>query len=135
MSQENVDRVREAFAAFKRGDLETAVSVFHPEAEWYPYLGAREGDLYRGRDSLLKMWSDIKESFGGSFRIEPQEAIDCGEQVVLVVEARGTGSGSGAEVRQSWAQLATMQDGLVLRVEPFSDRDAALEAAGRLGLP
>lgn len=125
-----MDRVRAAFDAFNRGDFEAAVAVFHAEAEWHPYLGALEGNVYRGRDALLRMWLGIEESFGGSLRLEPQEFIECGDQVVVVVEAQGKGSGSGAEVRQSWAQLATMRDGFVFRVEPFPDRAAALEAAG-----
>jgi ketosteroid isomerase-like protein len=46
-----------------------------------------------------------------------------------VIEARATGGGSGAEVRQSWVQLATIRDGLICHVEPYPDRSAALEGA------
>jgi hypothetical protein len=47
-----------------------------------------------------------------------------------LIEARGTGGSSGVEVRQRWARVATIHDGLIVRVEPDPDMDAALEATG-----
>jgi ketosteroid isomerase-like protein len=129
MSEENVERVREAYAAFNRGDVEAAVAVFDEEAEWYPYLGALEGSVYRGREALRQMWTELNESFSGKLEIEVKELIDCGERIVAVIEARAVGSASGAEVRQAWAQLAALRNGLVIRVEPYPDKAAALEAA------
>jgi uncharacterized protein len=129
MSEENVEVIRAAYEAFNRRDFEAVRTLLHPEVEWQPYLGVVEGSSHRGPDALLKMWSSIDESFGGTFRADVRELIDCGEQVVIVLEARGRGSGSGAEVRQNWAQVATIREGLVFRVEPYPDRDAALEAA------
>jgi len=56
--------------------------------------------------------------------------IDVDDAVITVVEARGVGTSSGAEVHQTWAQMYSIRDGLIFRVEPFADKDAALEAAG-----
>lgn len=129
MSDEDVDRVREAFEAFNRGDFDTAVAFFHPNAEWIPYLGAVDGSIYRGRAALKAMWAELNDNFSGSLRLELEELIDCGHSVVAVVEASGTGTTSGVEVHQRWAQLAAIRDGLVFRVEPFPDKASALEAA------
>jgi ketosteroid isomerase-like protein len=129
VAQQEVEIVRAAYAAFNRRDFKAVSAVLHPEVEWHPYLGAVEGNLYRGRDAILSMWSDLDESFGGTLRMEVLELIDRGEKIVAVIEARATGSGSGAEVRQRWVQVATMRDGLVFRVQPYPDRDSALEAA------
>ncbi len=131
MSEENVELVRDAYAAFNRGDYETALTAFHPEIEWVPYLGALQGSIYRGRQALLEMWNDINEHLGGAFRIEAREIVDRGETIVVVVEAHGTGSSSGAELRQKWAQVASLRDGLIVRVEPYSTREAALAAVAR----
>jgi ketosteroid isomerase-like protein len=130
MSQDNVALVRQAFAAFNRGDFEAAMSAFDSEAEWIPYLGALEGQAFRGRTAILRMWSDINDNLGGSLRVEPQEVVDCGDRIVAVVEAFGSGTGSGAEVHQRWAQLVLVRNGLIVRVEPFATRAEALEAAG-----
>jgi ketosteroid isomerase-like protein len=133
MSQENVELVRVAYAAFNRRDFDAIGEVLHPDLEWHPYLGAVEGSIYRGRNAVLEMWSDLDDSFGGTLRVELLEVIDCGEQVVAVIEGRGTGSGSGADVRQRWAQVATIRDGAVFRVRAYPDRASALEAAGLSG--
>ena len=130
MSQENADLVRRSYAAFNRGDYETAAAAFHPEAEWYPYLSALEDAVYRGREALVKMFKELDESFTEGVQVEVQEIIDGGDQLVVVLEAHGKGAGSGVDVRQRWAQLASMRAGLVFRVTPFPDRGAALEAAG-----
>ena len=131
MSQENVELVRQGFAAFNRGDYETGVTFFHPEVEWHAYLGELGGSVHRGREALVKMWRDLDDNLGGNLRVETLEIIDCGENdVVVVLEARGTGTGSGVRVHQRWAQLYSAVDGLVIRVRPFPDREAALRAAG-----
>jgi ketosteroid isomerase-like protein len=131
MSQENVELVRQTFAAFNRGDPETAAGLFHPEVEWHAYLGAPGGSVHRGREALIKMWRDLNDNLGGAFGVEALEIIGCeGDLVVAVVEARGTGTESGAQVHQRWAQLYSIRDGLVFRVKPFQNREAALRAAG-----
>ena len=131
MSEENVELVRQSFAAFNRGDPETAAALFHPEVEWHAYLGAPGGSVHRGREALVKMWRDLNDNLGGTFGVEALEIIDCGAgRVVAVVEARGTGTESGAQVHQRWAQLYSVRNGLVAQVKPFRDREAALKAAG-----
>lgn len=130
MSQENVELVRQSFAAFNRSDPETAAALFHPEVEWHAYLGALGGSVHRGRKALVKMWRDLNDNLGEAFRVEALEIIDCGKDVVAVVEAQGTGTESGAQVRQRWAQLYSVRDGSVTCVKPFPNREAALRAAG-----
>jgi len=130
LSQENVEIVRRGFAAFNEGDLETTASLFHADAEWRPYLGQLGGRVHRGRDAIVKMWSDINEHLVG-LEMEPREFIDCGEAVVVMVEAKGIGTSSGAAVDDRWAQLYSLEDGLVRSVEAFSTRESALEAARR----
>lgn len=62
MSEENVELVRSAYAAFNRGDFDAVGRFFHPEIEWHPYLGVVDGNLYRGRDAILTMWMGLEVS-------------------------------------------------------------------------
>ena len=124
-----MDRVLAAHEAFNRGDLDATVEFFHPEAAWIPYLAGLEGREFRGHAALLDMWRGLRQNYAG-FRIDPQEVIDGGDRLVVVVEARTIEPRSGVEVRQKWAQLLSMRDDLIERVEPFPTRDEALEAAG-----
>ena len=128
MSQDNVDIVRRSFAAFNAGDLEAAASEFHPELEWIPYLGRLDAGVYQGPAEIVRMWSDLKSHLS-RFRIEPVELIDCGRQVIAVIEVRGSGNLSGATIAQRWAQLYWIEEGLVRKMEVFPTREEALKAA------
>ena len=131
MSQENVERIRQAYAAFNRGDFDGVAEILHPEIEWRPYLGAVEGAVYHGLDQIRGMWESLEEGFGDSFQVEIEELVDLDDQVLIVLQARARGPGSGVEVRKGWVQAATMRDGLVYRVEPYPDVETAREALGR----
>jgi ketosteroid isomerase-like protein len=131
MSQANVESVRRGFAAFNEGDLEAAAKDFDPDVVWIPYLGRLGGgDVNRSRASIVAMWSDLKSHFS-DVEIEPVELIDCGDQVVAVVEVRGMGSLSGAAIEERWAQVYWFRDGLVRRMEVRPTREEALAAASR----
>ena len=62
--------------------------------------------------------------------MDVEQIIDAGDQVVAVVHERATGRGSGLEVDQHLAQVLTIQDGRVVRIESFTDRADAVKALG-----
>ena len=66
MSQENVDRMRQALEAWQRDDRqETEVllrKVVAPDFEMHPlYLDK----MYRGVEGLWAMWADARREMGG----------------------------------------------------------------------
>jgi ketosteroid isomerase-like protein len=69
-----------------------------------------------------------------SWREEPEttveEVIGSGDHVVVIACFRGRGRGSGVTVAQRLYEVYTLRNGRVLRVDEFTDRDQALEAAG-----
>ena len=52
------------------------------------------------------------------------------DRVLVLITARGRGKGSSVEVEAYWAQLWTFRDGKATRLEGFTNRAEALEAAG-----
>jgi ketosteroid isomerase-like protein len=56
-------------------------------------------------------------------------AIDA-DRVFVVQYERARGKGSGVPFERSWAVLFTMRADKVIRLEFFTDRSEALEAAG-----
>jgi ketosteroid isomerase-like protein len=54
--------------------------------------------------------------------------VDFGDALLVCVQQRGTGSGSGVAVSKPVFQVFTLRDGLVLRQEDFLDRFDALKA-------
>jgi ketosteroid isomerase-like protein len=59
-----------------------------------------------------------------------QDFIEAGDQVVTLVRQVGRGRLSGAEVEQRFAQLWTVRGGKIVRMEMYTDKETALEAAG-----
>jgi ketosteroid isomerase-like protein len=131
VSQENVEAVHIAFDAWNRGDVQTALDYIHPDVEWeenpevYPGLDR----IYRGHDGFLKRQRDAFDMWEW-FKAEPQEVIDEGEHVVVVLRLRAKGRHSGIEVAMTVYDCFTFRDGKVVRHRLFGSRAEAFKAVG-----
>ncbi len=131
MSQENVELIRTAYAAFSRGDVDAMLQVCDPEVECQLPQGGLNAGTLRGHQALRAFLESYVESFE-SFQIEPEEIKDAGDRVLVFLRVLGRGRGSGADVEVRPAHLWTMQSGKGIRVEAFTEqsRASALEVAG-----
>ena len=84
MSQQNLEIVRATYEAVNRGDISEAIGRISPQAEldFSRALGPYRG-VYRF-DQVRAFTEDYLAAFD-SVRIEPEELIDAGEQVVVPV--------------------------------------------------
>ena len=87
---------------------------------------------YRGQDEVRKFFED---DWFSTFPFEEWEVtlddvIDAGDQVVSMSRQHGRGAGSGALAELELAQVSTVRDGQIVRVDNYLDRGKALEAAG-----
>jgi ketosteroid isomerase-like protein len=64
---------------------------------------------------------------------EPEEFIEGGDQVVVIVKTRMRPRGSSAEIENRTGHLWTIRDGTVLSMRFFAKPEQALEAAGVRG--
>ena len=139
MSDENVEIVRRLFhlylEALDRGDLDI---WFNSDdlAEDFEWVMPREGGLglppsYRGREGFrefMKAWTE--EQFQ-DWSIELERLIDAGgDRVVAFFHQRATGRESGVPVELRMATLYELEDGRIVRMRHFLEREEALEAAG-----
>ena len=135
MSQENVEVVRRAFEAFNRGGVDACVNegLWSPEIVWdvtpsgVPGLGA-----YRGHEEVKRFLDD--DWFSAfpfeEWEVKLEDVIDAGDQVISMSRQHGRGASSGALAELELAQVVTLRDGQVVRVDNYVDREKALEAAG-----
>jgi ketosteroid isomerase-like protein len=141
MSQESVKLVMglqrapdDDFAQLIRDDemwaqLAEAVAPFvHAEAETVR-PGLPGGRTYTGLDGFRESWLDWLAPYA-EYRTEVEEAIDCGERVLLLQSSSGRLEGSTKEVKLAPAVVYTVRDGKIARFEPYADRAQALEAVG-----
>lgn len=130
MSQENVERTLRGYEALNRGDLDGAVAGLSPDCELSLPPVLPEADFKPGRAGLKRFWETWADTFE-NFRMEIEETVDAGDQVMVMAAARGTGKGSGAKVRTpTFAIVWTYRDEQVVRMEAHPTRAAALEAMG-----
>ncbi|MEK6271438.1 MAG: nuclear transport factor 2 family protein [Actinomycetota bacterium] len=134
MSEENVERAREAYDALglavRKGDLDAFFRQYvHPEIEWVPLEGAPDVAPAHGhgpvKARMMAMLDVMEEP-----QIDPEEIIDAGERVVIAIRISGRGRASGIDVEASWFHVLTARDNKVVRIEWHRSRDEALEAAG-----
>ena len=128
MAQENVDKSREFIEAYNRRDFDEALKDFHPEADWV--LPAMQGfDSCKGPDQIKLFWDGLDETME-ELRLDPQEYVDGGDRVAVRLRYYGRGKGSGAELdTEMYHQVATFDDGTIVRMEYFTSWDQALAAA------
>jgi ketosteroid isomerase-like protein len=132
MSQENVDRVREFIAAYNRRDFEAAVDSFDPEID-FVLPAHQSADSGRGIDHVIRFFEGLDETFD-DVKLLPQEFIDGGDRIATRLRHYAHGKGSGLVLDEElYHQVTTFRDGRIVRIEYFTDWDAALEAAELLG--
>ena len=132
MSQENVEIARTGCEAWLRRDLDAMFETCNPDVEWDTtrFEGWVENKVYRGQSEVrrfLEEWlaSWDWESYEASF-----ELLDKGEQVVVLWSQRMAGRGSGAPVKLDSAQVQTLRDGRISRIDNYTDPNEALKAVG-----
>ena len=129
MSEENVERLRHAFEQFvATGELS---GDFAPDFVWdmCTFRDWPEQQIYPGIEGareFLKEWRDAWEDW----ELEVEALLDAGDRVVALVRQHGRSKAAGTPVDMSFAQVWTLRDGKEARMDMYSDRAEALEAAG-----
>jgi ketosteroid isomerase-like protein len=130
MSEENVELVRQVIEAWNRGDLDWLLNHSTPEFEFrtarlFPDLEA----VYRGREGFRRFWNTFRPPWEYvSAEIERIEST-ADDRVLVLFRFHGRGR-DGVDVKRDYAQLFTLDDGMLSQVVGFADWQDALEAAG-----
>jgi ketosteroid isomerase-like protein len=118
-----------------RGDtsalLELAREIGTPDVEWGA-TGAFPGveGMYRGPEAMQE-WMNVIRSEWENFRVTLDEVLhDEGDVLVVTELLRGRGRESGVEVEMRVFSAYWFEQGKLRRRAAFTERLAALEAAG-----
>src|SRR5271165_7182931 len=125
MSQENVQLIEAAMAHFgATGEPEWSATDAEVEVYDHDILDAGE---YRGHVGYRR-WLEDWAAAWSEFSLEPEEFIDAGDSVVVVLRMKATGRGSGVTVERQDGLVVRLRDGLAVRLEYYNSRDQALKA-------
>src|SRR5215813_1640787 len=126
MSSENVDLVRSAYRAFRRGDTRSVFGALDPGVEFSQSGEVPWGGRYKGPDEvgvfLYKLTSAIDSD------LDPDQFVDAGDSVVAVGLTRGRALATGKEFEVRAVHVWTVRDGKILRFEAYIDNPRMLDA-------
>ncbi len=128
MSQEKVEIVRRDIAARDARDWAALAEIWHPEIEWKLVRGG----TYQGLSEITD-FLDTLSGLHADYRVEADELLDAGGQVVTVerVSGRGLkGSDAAGWIGETIFRVVSFKDGRMWRVTEYPTRRHALEAAG-----
>ena len=126
MSRENVEIVRRSYEHFNRtGEVDYTIL----DSDIVYDLSRRTFDphVFRGREGVREFLRLIWEQWA-SRRMEPQDVVDAGDNIVASVRLVGVGRQSGVETMANAAHVWSFRDDKIVRLTVFQTMEEALEA-------
>jgi len=128
MSQADVETLRRGFAAFAREGIAGVFEFATDDFELVTPLVGQERSL--GRDETISALEDQFEVFE-DWSVEPEEFIDLGRHIVVVVRQHVRTRRSGVVMDTPAAWTFEMRDGRAARLTIHTGKEAALAALGQ----
>ena len=115
MAHPNEDLVREAYAAFGRGDMDALRDKFFTQDVRYHVTDRSllAGD-YEGVDQVLQFFARIFEMSGGTFSFELHDVLANDEHAVALVTVRG--ERAAKQLNDNMVQTSHLRDGKAFEV-------------------
>jgi len=122
--------LRDAYAAFNRGNIDAAVQGFDAQIEWIEPAEFPGGGVYHGRDGVKHYLTQSRAAWteGSS---EPEQFITAGNRIVVLVHARVRPKGSNDWQDVRLADVYTVRGGKIVQMRAFADRHEALRWVGQ----
>lgn len=119
--------------AYDAGDLsaewEDWLACVHPDHVWRTVF---LGGTFRGHRDCLKVWDDFLR-WAADYRAKLEEVEDLGGgHVYAEVAVTGRSKDGAGRMDARFYDVITIRDGKIARLEEYTSRDEALEAASRV---
>ena len=120
-AQENVQIVKDAYAAFGRGDIQGLLALFAEDIEWIsPGEGLPLAGTYRGQARVAGFFQKVSEMVEISF-FEPREFVAQGDRVLVVGFDRGRVKATNRTFEGHWVMAFTIRNAKVTNVREYTD--------------
>jgi len=126
--EENVQVVKDFFAALGSGDKQRLLALVAEDIEWiipgedWPLAGTRRG--HAGLADLLETASKTLET-----STEPREFVAQGDRVLVVGFARGKVKATNKTFEDDWIFAITVRDGRLTSIREYIDTQALARAS------
>ncbi|SAK45128.1 nuclear transport factor 2 family protein [Caballeronia ptereochthonis] len=133
--EENVQIVKDFFAAIGRGDKQGLLALCAEDIEWiipgedWPLAGTHHG--HAGLADLLQTQSETMETS----LTEPRESVAQGDRVLVVGFARGRIIATNRTFEDDWVFAITVRNGKLTNIREYVDTQALARASEMDALP
>src|SRR5262245_59767695 len=124
-----VEIVRESFDAYRRGDLDALTRWMHPDIEIHDWPESADPRVYRGPDGMVEARDEWGKAWEYMYGI-PTRFVETSDRGFAFIPMTGKGRGSEIEMELDSYGVFTFRGSKVSKVQYFTDRVAALAAAG-----
>jgi ketosteroid isomerase-like protein len=129
--QQNIGLVRQAYAAYGRGDVDEVLACMATQIEWeiatvpsLDFTGKRHGsDQVAEYFRLAEEQRTVRE-------FTPKEFIAQGDKVIVLGHGAWTTRGTGRDFESDWVHVFTVTNGRIAAFREFMDSHVAVEAFG-----
>jgi ketosteroid isomerase-like protein len=129
MSQADIEDIRARYAAITAGDRAAAFRGVHPGFTLKTPDRVPNAGTYFGEQETVRFFDDFWEPFEEVIT-EPQEFVERGDRIVVILRVRLRSKGSSAFVELRVGAVWAMKDGKPLRLEMYPEAEEAFEAVG-----
>ncbi len=129
VSNEFIAELREAYAAFNHGDIDSALKPFDRRIEWSEPAEFPGGGTYYGLDGVKRYLTQSKAGIAEGTS-EPEQFVVVGNRVVVLVHVRVRRKGSDTWHEVRIADVYTVENGKAIQMKAFADQQEALRWAG-----
>ena len=129
MSQENIEIVKRAMAAFDRRDVDAIYECVAPDLAWFPAMPVTfAGGAFRGREGIESYVREVSDAWE-EYRVVAEDVRDLGDRVLVLSRVEALGAGSRARVDSAMGQVYDLRDGRIWRIRTYLDHGEAVKAA------
>jgi hypothetical protein len=125
MSQEDLDRVRDAWQAVSAGDFDRFIEAIDPEVEFTSLIAEAEAVPYCGYAGVRRWWDSMHEAFE-DFWAESIEVREVGDRILAHIRLCGTVQDT--KVEQPIWQVLKVRDGRTVGWQVYRTEAEALAA-------
>jgi ketosteroid isomerase-like protein len=127
MAADDVQVLRDAYAAFARQDIPAVLAAFDEDITWTTSDSLPFGGTVRGHDGVLGFFGSLGEQFT-EISVEPVEFIDAGDTIVVITRDHVAGPNGSADTEV--VHLWRMRDGKAVSFTEYADAAPALQVLG-----
>jgi ketosteroid isomerase-like protein len=129
-AQENVQIVKDGYAALGRGDIQGLLATFAEDIELVtPGEGLPVAVTYRGHAAVADCFQRVSEMVEFS-SFEPREFVAEGDRVLVVGFDSGRVKATNRTFEEHWVMAFTVRNGKVMNARKYTDTLALAQAFG-----